>query len=58
MAIRDELHYLRAIHRRLLEFKEVVPDPADVGFSLGHEALADEIDWLDCFIDKHQRKLA
>ena len=49
----NELYYLRAIHRRLKEFKSVVPD--DVFPSLGSEAMADEIDWLDCFIDKHQR---
>jgi hypothetical protein len=47
-----ELHYLWAIHRRLLEFKGVAPDPADVGCA----ALADEIDWLACFIDAQQRK--
>jgi hypothetical protein len=27
----------------------------DQGFSLGDMVLADNIDWLDCFIDRHER---
>ena len=51
----NDLYYLRAIRRRLLEFRSVIPD--DVFPSLGSEALADEIDWLDCFIDAQQARL-
>jgi hypothetical protein len=50
----NDLHYLKTIHRRLKEFRSVLRD--DERFSLGGEAFADELDWLDCFIDKHSRK--
>jgi hypothetical protein len=46
-----ELHYLRCIWRRLLQLKKEVED-----YSLAADALADEIDWLDCFIDRHERQ--
>lgn len=52
----NDLHYLRSILGHLQEVRNariVVP-----GYSLGSEVLADNIDWLDCFIDKHERKLA
>jgi hypothetical protein len=46
----DDLFYLRSILGHLRELRSVVE-----GASLGGEALADNIDWLDCFIDKHSR---
>jgi hypothetical protein len=48
----NDLHYLRCIKRRLGELKEALADTAQ--FSLGGQAFADEIDWLDCFIDQHE----
>lgn len=49
----NDLYYLRAIKRRLDEFKDALADTA--AFSLGGQAFADEINWLDCFIDQHER---
>lgn len=49
----NDLYYLRSIYRRLLEFKQVASKGE---YNLGFEALADEVDWLDCFIDKHERR--
>jgi hypothetical protein len=49
----NDIHYLEAIKRRLMEFKDALADTA--AFSLPGEAFADEIDWLDCFIEKHSR---
>jgi hypothetical protein len=51
MLSESDLHYLRSILGHLQEVRTVVE-----GLSLGGEALADNIDWLDCFIDKHQRE--
>ena len=50
----NDLYYLRSIKRQLDEVKEALADTA--AFSLGGMALADNLDWLDCFIDKHTRK--
>lgn len=53
MITESDLHYLRSILGHLREVRSariVVP-----GHSLGGEVLADNIDWLDCFIDKHER---
>jgi hypothetical protein len=47
----DDLYYLRSILRQLRELRRAVKR----GPSLGGEVLADNIDWLDCFIDKHTR---
>lgn len=49
----NDLYYLRSIKRQLDEVKEALPDTA--AFSLGGTAFADNLDWLDCFIDKHTR---
>ena len=49
----NDLYYLRSIKRQLDEVKEALADTA--AFSLGSMALADNLDWLDCFIDKHTR---
>jgi hypothetical protein len=52
----EELYYLNSILRQLREFKTsvstIIPLP-----SLGMEVLQDNIDWLDCFIDMHRKKL-
>jgi hypothetical protein len=47
----DDLHYLRSILGNLRAVRNVVG-----GLSLGGEVLADNIDWLDCFIDKHSHR--
>lgn len=49
----NDLHYLRSILRHLRQVQSAMADAAR--FSLGGEALADNIDWLDCFIDKNER---
>jgi hypothetical protein len=51
---RNDLYYLRRIHRRIREHKSLVHE--DTLSSLGGVTLADEIDWLECFIDKIVRK--
>jgi hypothetical protein len=44
----DDLCYLRSILRQLREFSGIITyEP-----SISSEVLADNIDWLDCFIDK------
>lgn len=57
-----DLYYLRAILRRLREFdaaiEEAIGDGADNISLLGNQAMADEIDWLDCKIDWLTRALA
>lgn len=45
----DEIYYLNTILRRLKEFKEMISDTIPMP-SLGAEALADEIEWLDNYI--------
>jgi hypothetical protein len=50
----QELHYLRSILGNLRELRRFA-DSRDDSFFLGMEVLADNIDWLDCFIDKHER---
>jgi hypothetical protein len=52
MLSESDLHYLRSILGHLQEVHTVVE-----GLSLGGEALADNIDWLDCFIARHQQVL-
>ena len=46
------LYYLRSILRHLRALKRILEDPEP---SLSGEGLADNIDWLDCFIDKYER---
>lgn len=48
----NDLYYLRCIQRRLRFFHESLADTAS--FSLQGQAFADEINWLDCFIDQHE----
>jgi hypothetical protein len=49
-----DLHYLRSILGQLRELRSSI----ECGPTLGGEVLADNIDWLDCFIDKHSRALS
>ena len=49
----NDLYYLRSIKRQLQEVRDAMADMA--GLSLGNMALNDNLDWLDCFIDKHER---
>lgn len=51
----NDLHMLRSIHRQLLTLKVLVVESHETN-SLGLEVLADNINWLDCFIDEHHRK--
>ena len=46
---KQDLHYLRSILGNLREFRTVCDGE---GSMLGHEVLADNIDWLDCFIER------
>jgi hypothetical protein len=47
-----DLYYLRSILRHMLEFQSLCND-AGFGPSVGGEAMFDNIDWLDSFIEKH-----
>jgi hypothetical protein len=56
-----DLHYLRSILGNLRALRKAISLINDVNAdlalpSLGSEVLADNIDWLDCFIDKHERE--
>ena len=46
-----DLYYLRSILTQLRGVRASLR----YGPTLGGEILADNIDWLDCFIDKHER---
>lgn len=48
----NTLYYLRSILRQLQSVRGMI----DHGPSLGGEVLADNIDWLDCFIDSLERQ--
>lgn len=50
----EELRYLGKVLGRLIELRDCAVDEEN-SLSLGNSALADEIDWLDCFIDQHAR---
>jgi hypothetical protein len=56
MLTENDLHYLRSIIGTLREVRGMA-EVANLGATLGMVVLADNIDWLDCFIDKHQREL-
>ncbi len=52
----DDLHYLRSILGNLREIRSAINDGrVRVRSNLGGEVLADNIDWLDCFIDRKQK---
>ncbi len=47
----NDLYYLRSIQRNLQELHELAMKRAEtIGYGLANEALADNRDWLDCFI--------
>ena len=51
----NHVYYLRAVYRRLTEYKNSVSEMILDGErfpGLGDEALADEWNWLDCHIDE------
>lgn len=55
----QELYYLRSIYRSLEEMRDLSADVmADYGPSIGSEVLFDNMNFLDCFIDEHERKNA
>jgi hypothetical protein len=47
----NDLYYLRSILRQLQEIRGAAKE-----HSLGLEALADNIDWLDCFIESQSSR--
>jgi len=49
-----DLYYLRSILGHLREVRASINRHAE-GPTIGGEVLADNIDWLDCFIEKHDR---
>lgn len=57
---KQDLHYLKSILGQLQTLRRLSRLPVLAGAemlpNLGSEVLADNIDWLDCFIDKHERK--
>ena len=52
-----DLFYLRSCLTHLRQLHTLHWETA-VGVSLGSEALSDNIDWLDCFIDQWERRNA
>lgn len=52
----SDLHYLRSIQRNLEEYRTVTSQLVEVrGFGSADDALADNRDWLGCFIERHTR---
>jgi len=49
---KDELYYLKSILRQLNQLRNTLPESAPW---IGIGALADNMDWLDCFIAKHSK---
>jgi hypothetical protein len=51
----NDIYYLRSIQTQLegvlIDFRK-----RSYGPTLGGEILADNLDWLDCFIEKHSRE--
>lgn len=57
--VRTDLHYLGSILKSLSKYKSIEQDDIeDRGFQVGDEVLSDNLDWLSCYIDKHERALA
>lgn len=53
----DPIYYLKSILRQLQEFREIATTAEGFnGPTLASEALADNIDWLDCHIDALERE--
>jgi hypothetical protein len=54
----NDLHYLQSILQHLRELRSLLSlREVDESGMLPEQVLADNIDWLDCFIDKHARAL-
>lgn len=54
----NAIYYLKSIKRNLDELKEFTTMLIELkGHGIASEAHADNRDWLDCFIDEHERKL-
>lgn len=51
----NDLHYLRSIYGQLNDTLKFIRRKHDFGIMLGIEILADNLDWLDCFIEQHSR---
>lgn len=55
----DDLNHLRSIQRNLADLKVAADIMVETtGFGLANDVLADNRDWLDCFIEKHERSRA
>jgi hypothetical protein len=51
-----DLFYLRSILRNLDELRQISMELVEaVGYGVANEALADNRDWLDCFIARFER---
>lgn len=51
----NDLHYLRIILDRMRELRSAA-EHSKIYPTFRGEAFNDEIDWLDCFIDKHSKR--
>lgn len=49
-------YYLRSIFRNLNEFQDFLDDQENQ-YGLGHEILADNIDWLEYFLEKNNGRV-
>lgn len=51
----QEIYYLRSIQKNLEQFKELADEQTSLlGPSIGSEVLADNLNWLDCFVDAEE----
>jgi hypothetical protein len=51
-----EIHYLKSILEQMRAFRTYM-NTFDKGFSLSDMVLADNIDFLDCYIDRLERNV-
>ena len=58
MLTNNDLHYLRSILSHLREVRTLLNNFDPPQPSIGGEILADNVDWLDCFIDKWEKRQA
>lgn len=49
---KNDRHYLFSILAQLKEIQQSI----EYGPTLGGEVLADNIDWLSCYLTKHEKK--
>lgn len=54
----SDLYYLKSILRQLQEYKSLINTSEIFQPSIGTEVLADNCNWLDCFIENKERTLA